>query len=75
MLSGGTDSSTVAGYLALIRGEPVDTYSIGFAADGYDEMSFARIASRHLTGTKTSITLPWLMSPWDAILLIAVDNL
>lgn len=44
-LSGGTDSSTVAGQIAEIAGR-VDTYSIGFDAQGYDEMEFARIAAR-----------------------------
>jgi asparagine synthase (glutamine-hydrolysing) len=46
-LSGGTDSSSVAGMLARLRGTPIDAYSIGFEADGYDEMSYARIAARH----------------------------
>jgi asparagine synthase (glutamine-hydrolysing) len=46
-LSGGTDSSTVTGILTQLRGAPVDTYSIGFEADGFDEMQFARIAARH----------------------------
>jgi asparagine synthase (glutamine-hydrolysing) len=46
-LSGGTDSSSVAGILGLICGRPAETYSIGFAADGYDEMMYARIAARH----------------------------
>ncbi len=46
-LSGGTDSSTVAGMLRQIRGRPIDTYSIGFDAEGYDEMAYARIATRH----------------------------
>jgi asparagine synthase (glutamine-hydrolysing) len=46
-LSGGTDSSTVAGMLArLDRGQPA-AYSIGFEAEGYDEMAFARLAARH----------------------------
>jgi asparagine synthase (glutamine-hydrolysing) len=45
-LSGGTDSSTVAGLLAKEFGR-VATYSIGFEAEGYDEMQYARIASRH----------------------------
>ncbi|MCB1724140.1 MAG: asparagine synthase [Gammaproteobacteria bacterium] len=43
-LSGGLDSSTVAGLLARHRPDP-NTYSIGFDADGYDEIAFARIAS------------------------------
>lgn len=46
-LSGGTDSSTVAGMFGRVTGRPARTYSIGFDAAGYDEMEFARIASRH----------------------------
>ena len=46
-LSGGTDSSTVAGMIGLASGQPAATYSIGFEAEGYDEMEFARIAARH----------------------------
>jgi asparagine synthase (glutamine-hydrolysing) len=45
-LSGGTDSSTVAGLISQVAGK-ADTYSIGFDAQGYDEMEFARIAARH----------------------------
>jgi asparagine synthase (glutamine-hydrolysing) len=45
-LSGGTDSSTVAGHIKQVAGE-VHTYSIGFDAEGYDEMEYARIAARH----------------------------
>lgn len=46
-LSGGLDSSTVAGMLRRVRGAAVPTYSIGFNEDGYDELPFARIAARH----------------------------
>ena len=46
-LSGGTDSSTVAGMAALASDRTVATYSIGFDAQGYDEMEFARIAAKH----------------------------
>jgi asparagine synthase (glutamine-hydrolysing) len=45
-LSGGTDSSTVAGMIGEVAGRPAATYSIGFEAEGYDEMQFARIAAR-----------------------------
>lgn len=45
-LSGGTDSSTVAGMLTRVTGKPAETYSIGFDAEGFDEMSYARIASK-----------------------------
>jgi asparagine synthase (glutamine-hydrolysing) len=44
-LSGGTDSSTVAGLVAEVAGRCA-TYSIGFDAEGYDEMAYARIAAR-----------------------------
>lgn len=46
-LSGGTDSSTVAGMIGEVAGRPAATYSIGFEAEGYDEMDYARIAARH----------------------------
>jgi asparagine synthase (glutamine-hydrolysing) len=49
-LSGGTDSSTVAGHIKQLAGE-VHTYSIGFDAEGYDEMEYARIAARHFGAT------------------------
>ena len=45
-LSGGTDSSTVAGMLGQVSGRPAKTYSIGFEAEGYDEMAYARIAAQ-----------------------------
>ncbi len=48
-LSGGTDSSTIAGILSEINGRPARTYSIGFEATGYDEMEYARIAARHFS--------------------------
>jgi asparagine synthase (glutamine-hydrolysing) len=46
-LSGGTDSSTVAGMVGQAGSSPAVAYSIGFAAEGYDEMAFARTAARH----------------------------
>lgn len=46
-LSGGTDSSTIAGMLTRVAGASADSYSIGFDAEGFDEMEYARIAVRH----------------------------
>lgn len=46
-LSGGTDSSTVAGMIGLASGRTAATYSIGFDAQGYDEMEYARLAAKH----------------------------
>jgi asparagine synthase (glutamine-hydrolysing) len=45
-LSGGTDSSTITGILAEIQKNPVDAYSIGFGAEGFDEMEYARLAAK-----------------------------
>jgi asparagine synthase (glutamine-hydrolysing) len=62
-LSGGTDSSTVAGMIGEVAGRPAATYSIGFEADGYDEMQYARIAARRF-GTEHH---EYYLSPEDLI--------
>ncbi len=46
-LSGGLDSSTVVGMLAEVSGPKAKAFSIGFSADGYDEMAYARITAKH----------------------------
>lgn len=46
-LSGGLDSSTIAGMMSRLHSDKARTYSIGFAAAGYDEMDYARIAAQH----------------------------
>jgi asparagine synthase (glutamine-hydrolysing) len=48
-LSGGTDSSTVAGTLTRVWEKPVRTYSMGFQAEGFDEVAYARIAAGHFS--------------------------
>lgn len=45
-LSGGTDSSSISGILARAHDAPVHSFSIGFAEEGYDELPYARIASK-----------------------------
>jgi asparagine synthase (glutamine-hydrolysing) len=45
-LSGGTDSSTMLGMLGQTSGARPPGFSIGFAATGYDEIAFARIAAQ-----------------------------
>jgi asparagine synthase (glutamine-hydrolysing) len=62
-LSGGTDSSTVAGTLGKVTGKPAQTYSIGFAVEGYDEMEYARIASNHF-GTEQH---EYYLTPEDVV--------
>jgi asparagine synthase (glutamine-hydrolysing) len=50
-LSGGLDSSTVAGLLAGHQGSAANTFTIGFDAAGYDEIAYARIAAKHFGNT------------------------
>jgi len=73
-LSGGTDSSTIAGMLMQMRGGPAHAYSIGFDAAGYDEMAYARIAARHyglshdeyyVTPTDVVEAMPLLAASFD----------
>ena len=69
-LSGGTDSSTVAGMLTRVGAGPADTYSIGFEAEGFDEMEYARISARHF-GTRAHEYYVTPRDVVDAIPLIA----
>ncbi len=46
-LSGGTDSSTIAGMLGRSGGRAARTFSIGFDVPGFDEMQYARVAAKH----------------------------
>ena len=46
-LSGGVDSSTVVGLMNQRQEAPVEAFSIGFDARGYDEIGFARSTARH----------------------------
>lgn len=45
-LSGGIDSSIVAGLMASHSSQPVQTFSIGFTEASYDESRYARIAAQ-----------------------------
>lgn len=62
-LSGGLDSSTVSGVLARQRPDQANTFSIGFDAPGYDEIAYARIASRHF-GTRAH---EYYVTPGDVV--------
>lgn len=52
-LSGGTDSSTLAGFYAHAAQRQVRTYSIGFNIPDYDETPYARIAAEHFATQHT----------------------
>lgn len=73
-LSGGTDSSTIAGMLGLATGRIARTYSIGFDEEGYDEMAYARIAARrfgtdhheyYVTPENVASSIPRIAASYD----------
>ena len=67
-LSGGTDSSTVTGLLTELQGKPARTYSIGFAAKGFDEMEYARITARHFATSAHE----YYVTPQDVVYAIPI---
>jgi asparagine synthase (glutamine-hydrolysing) len=48
-LSGGTDSSSVAGLVGRATAQPPRTFSIGFDDPRYNEIEYARIAAKHFS--------------------------
>src|SRR5262249_8711404 len=48
-LSGGTDSSSIAGLVGRVTEQPPHTFSIGFDDARYNEIQYARIAARHFS--------------------------
>lgn len=46
-LSGGTDSSTLVGLMSRISGNAIDSFSVGFEEESYNEIHYARIAAQH----------------------------
>jgi asparagine synthase (glutamine-hydrolysing) len=67
-LSGGTDSSSVAGFYTKLTGTPAKTFSIGFDEPGYNELDYAHTASRHF-GTDQN---DYYVTPKDVLALIDV---
>lgn len=66
-LSGGTDSSTIAGMITSITRQPVRTFSIGYTEAGYDELEYAHAASSWF-GTKQH---QHLLEPAEAFAALA----
>lgn len=62
-LSGGLDSSTVAGVLGRVKQRRPKTFTVTFEDGGYDESSYARIVARHFDAEHHEVRL----TPRDAL--------
>jgi asparagine synthase (glutamine-hydrolysing) len=68
-LSGGIDSTIIAGLMQRASSRPVKTFTIGFRDPAFDESRYAEIAAKHLgTEHQTFIVDP---ESWEAIPALA----
>jgi asparagine synthase (glutamine-hydrolysing) len=47
-LSGGIDSSVIAAAMSKMVEEPIQAFSVAFAANGYSELEYSRAVARHI---------------------------
>ena len=71
MLSGGIDSSIITGVMSQLMDEPVTTFSVGFDVEGFNELPYARLVSKHfgtehheLVVTGSDLTQYWPLLTW-----------
>jgi asparagine synthase (glutamine-hydrolysing) len=62
-LSGGLDSSSVAGALAAVFPGQARTFTMGFPVEGYDEIEYARIAGKRFNTQQNE----YYLSPDDTV--------
>ena len=58
-LSGGVDSSAIAALMTKIRGEPVQSFSVGYKEEAYSELQYAEAVANHLGTEHHSIRVTW----------------
>jgi asparagine synthase (glutamine-hydrolysing) len=65
-LSGGTDSSSIVGILTNITDHPVNTFSVGFSENRFNELSYAQLAATAY-GAKHH---EYILGPEDTMIII-----
>jgi asparagine synthase (glutamine-hydrolysing) len=65
-LSGGTDSSTIAGLYTQLTGQPANTFSIGFNDPQYNELQYAK----HAVDRFKTNQIAYYVTPEDTLKLI-----
>jgi len=65
-LSGGIDSSTIVGIMQSISSRSVNTFTVGYSEKNYDESTFAKSISNHLSTNHTEL----ITTPKDALSII-----
>ena len=58
-LSGGLDSSAVAALTSKIRGEQIETFSVGYGEEAYSELPYAREVAQHIGSLHHEVQLSW----------------
>lgn len=56
-LSGGLDSSAIAAEMAALRGDPIETFSVGYREDAYSELPYARQVAAHIRARYNEVLL------------------
>lgn len=56
-LSGGLDSSAMAALTTKIRGDRVETFSVGYPETSYSELPYARLMAKHLNSIHHEVLL------------------
>jgi asparagine synthase (glutamine-hydrolysing) len=56
-LSGGLDSSAVAALTTKLRGDRVETFSVGYTETSYSELPYARIVAQHINSIHHEVLL------------------
>jgi len=56
-LSGGLDSSSIAAEMAALRKDSIQTFSVGYAEDQYNELPYARQVAEHIRAEHNEVIL------------------